>query len=221
LSQPAGQTRGAALETDALKVALIPITGQLPPLNRQAEEEIAEEFQARFLGYLLRNASAARRANFEGDQFTSPIRDLARMLSAAVIGESELQKKILPILSVQDEEIRADRARANDAVVLEACLSFIHQGGWTKVGTDCISEKVCAIYKGRGCDECPSAESVGRALKRLTIPSGRINRAGNGIELTVATSRLIHRLAASYGVRALEGVVRGGCRYCAEREPIV
>jgi hypothetical protein len=200
---------------------LIPITGHLPALNRETEEEIAEEFQARFLGYLLRNASVAHHANFDANQFTPPIQDLARTFSAAVIGESELQKKILPMLSVQDEEIRADRARANEAVVVEACLAYIHQGGWTKVRTDSIAEKVCAINKGRGSDNCPSAESVGRVLKRLTIPSGRINRAGNGIELTVSTCRLIHKLALSLGVRAMDGGIRGDCRFCRELEPIV
>jgi hypothetical protein len=85
--------RGTALETDALKASLIPITGQLPHLNRETEEEIAEEFQARFLGYLLGNASVVRRANSDANQFTSPIQDLGRTLSAAVIGESDLQKK--------------------------------------------------------------------------------------------------------------------------------
>jgi hypothetical protein len=212
--------RGTALETDALKASLLPITGRLPPLNRETEEATAEEFQARFLGHLLRNASAVRSTNFDASQFTPPIRDLARTLNAAVIGDSEIQKRILPILSVQDEEFRANRARAKDAVVVEACLGFTHQSGWTKIRTDSIAEKACAIYKGRGSDECPSAESVGRALKRLTIPSGRINRAGNGIELTVSTCRLIHQLATAHGVRAMQGAVRGECRYCRELEPI-
>jgi hypothetical protein len=48
--------------------------------------------------------------------------------------------------------------------------------------------------------------------------SGRINRAGNGIELTEPTSRLIHRLAMSFGVRAIQGGLRDDCRYCKELE---
>ncbi|MGC2417877.1 MAG: hypothetical protein WA434_09030, partial [Candidatus Acidiferrales bacterium] len=84
-----------------------------------------------------------------------------------------------------------------------------------------IADKVGAIYKGRGSDQRPSAESVGRALKRLGIPSGRINRAGNGIELSVATCQLIHKLALSYGVRAMEGGLRSDCRYCRELEPAI
>jgi hypothetical protein len=142
--------RGAPLETEALKVALIPTAGHLPPLDKKMEEEIAEEFQARLLGYLLRNASSVQNANFAASQFTLPTQDLARTLDAAVIGDSELQKRMLLLLGVQDEEVRADRARTCDAVVLEALLFFVHTGGWSKVRTDSIAEKVGAIYKGRG-----------------------------------------------------------------------
>ncbi len=204
------------LGTEALKATLIPIAGQLPILDKKMEEEIAEEFQARFLGHFLRNAGNAQSTNFDTSQFTSPIQDIARTVSAAVRGNGDVQKRILPLLGVQDEEIRADRARAGDAVVVEASLSFIHQGGWTTVRSGSIAERVGAIYRGRGCDQRPSAESVGRALKRLGIPSGRIGSAGNGIELTVLTCQLIHTLAVSYGVRAMPGAVRSGCQYCHE-----
>ncbi|MGA8870140.1 MAG: hypothetical protein WB460_03310 [Candidatus Acidiferrales bacterium] len=212
---------GAALETDVLRAALIPVTGQLPPLDKKTEEEIADEFHSRFLAYFLRNASSVQCPNFDVSQFSPPVQDLARAFGAAIVGDDELQRKILPLLRVQDEEVRADRARAGDAVVVEASLSFIHQNGWTKVRTDSIADKVGAIYKGRGSDQRPSAESVGRALKRLGIPSGRINRAGNGIELSVATCQLIHKLALSYGVRAMEGGLRSDCRYCRELEPAI
>ena len=205
---------GTAPQNDAIRAALIPITGQLPTLDKKMEEEIAEEFQARFLGHFLRSAGKAQSANFDASQFASPIQDIARTVSAAVMGDGDVQRRILPMLAVQDEEIRADRARAGDAVVVEASLSFIHQGGWTTVRSGSIAERVSAIYKGRGCDQRPAAESVGRALKRLGIPSGRIGSAGNGIELTVPTCQLIHTLAGSYGVRAMPGAVRSGCQYC-------
>ena len=106
-------------------------------------------------------------------------------------------RNFLPLLSVQDEEIRADRASAFDSIVLEAGLSFTHQGGRTSVHMDKLAKEMSAIYKGRGIDEEPSAECVGWAVKRLGIPSGRINRSGNGLTLNVSTCRLIHKLALS------------------------
>jgi hypothetical protein len=210
-----------ALETDALRVALIPVARQQALLDKKTEAEIAEECQSRFLGYLLRNSSRVQIPSFDVSQFSLPVQDLARAFGAAIVGDGELQQKILPLLSVQDEEILADRASAFDSIVLEAVLSFIHENGWTKVRIDKLAEKVSAIYKGRGFDQDASAESVGWALRRLSIPSGRINRAGNGIELNVSTCRLVHKLALSHGVRAMQGGFFSDCRYCRELEAMV
>ena len=208
----------AALETDALRIALIPVAGTLPPLDTRSEAEIAEEFQPRFLGYFLRNSSRVQIPNFDVSQFSLPVQDLARAFGAAIVADAELQKRILPLLRVQDEEIRADRASAFDSIVLEAVLSLIHQDGCTKVRIDALAEKVSAIYKGRGFNEEPSAERVGWGVKRVGIPSGRINRAGNGIELNASTCRLVHKLAQSHGVRAMQGGFLSDCRYCHELE---
>lgn len=211
---------GTALETGVFRTALIPVPGQLPPLDRATEENIAEEFQARFMGYFLRNFSRVRRPSIDVTNLTGPVQDLARSLGAAVV-DDELPKRIVSLLADEDEEIRADCARSFDSVVVEAGLFFIHQGGWSKVRAESTAEKVEAIYKGRGSDRKASPENVGWAWKRLGIPSGRINRAGNGIELSVATSRLIHKLAISFGVRAIQGGLRADCRYCRELEPMI
>jgi len=206
----------ALFEVGALRTSLIPVIGQLPPLDKKREREIAEEFQVRFLGYSLRNQSNVQIPSFDVSQFSPPVQDLARAFGAAVVGDDELQQRILPLLSVQDEEIRSDRARTCDAIVVEALLFFVHQGRWSQMRTDSIAGKVRAIYKGRGFDQQPSAETVGWAIRRLGIPSGRIDRAGNGIELNVSTCRLIHMLAQSHGVRAMQGALSDGCRYCRE-----
>jgi hypothetical protein len=212
---------GTALETDVFRTALIPVAGQLPPLDKAAEENIAEEFQARFMGYLLRNFSRVGSPSFDVTNLTGPVQNLARSLGAAVVDDDELQERIVSLLGEEDEEIRADCARSFDSVVVEAGLFFIHHGGLSKVRAESTAEKVEAIYKGRGSDRRVSPESVGWAWKRVGIPSGRINRAGNGIELTVATSRLIHQLAISFGVRAIQGGLRSDCRYCRELEPMI
>jgi hypothetical protein len=75
--------RGTALETDALTATLIPIAGHLPPLDTKTEEEIAEDFQARFLGHFLRNAGNAQSANFDASQFTCCSREKEKLMSRA------------------------------------------------------------------------------------------------------------------------------------------
>jgi hypothetical protein len=209
---------GTALETDALRVALIPAAGQTMPLNQETEEAIAEEYQSRFLGYFLRNCGNVQIPKFDVSHFTLPVQDLARALGAAVVGDEDLSRQILPLLADKDEEVRAESAREFGSIVVEAILFFIHQGGWSKVRTESVAQKVSAIYKARGSDKDASPESVGRAIKRLGIPSGRINKAGNGVELTVRVSQLVHQLAVSYGVRAMQLGFRSGCGYCDELE---
>jgi hypothetical protein len=204
------------LPSDVFRAALIPVSGQLPPLDKRAEEEIAEEYQSRFLGYFLRNFDREQVPKFDGCQLTLPMQEIASALGAAFAGDEKLQAKIPQLLAAQDEEIRADRACALDAVVLEAVLSFIHQDGGSKVRMESVAEKASAIYKGRGSNREVSAETVGWAIKRLGIPSGRINKAGNGVELTVQVCRLVHRLAFSYGVRSMQSGFRSGCCYCDE-----
>jgi hypothetical protein len=209
----------ALLDRDVLRVALMPISGTLPPLEKREEEQIAEEFQARFLGYFLRNFGNVRVPNFDVSELALPIQAVAQTLGSAVVGSKELQAKILPILALQDEEARAARECSLDSVVLESILFFIHVGGWSKVRTQHVAEKVTEIYQGRGSDRTDvSAETVGWAMRRLGIPTGRLNKSGNGVELTEDLCRLVHRLALSYGVRAMQSGFRPGCRYCQELE---
>ena len=207
----------ASLEGDVLRVALTPISGNVPPLEKREEEEIAEKFQARFLAYFLRNFTRVQVPNFDVSDLALPVQGIAQTLGSAVVGSAKLQARILPMLAVQDEELRAARACSLEAVVLESILFFIHRGDWSKVRAENLAEKVTEIYKGRGTDRTDvPAESVGWAVKRLGIPSGRINKAGNGVKLTHELCRLVHRLAFSYGVRAMESGFRQGCRYCEE-----
>ena len=204
-------------EGDVLPVALTPISGNVPPLEKREEDEVAERFQARFLGYFLRNFNSVHVPNFDVSELSFPIQGIAQTLGSAVVGSKELQARILPILGVQDEEIRGARACSLDSVVLESILFFIHVGGWSKVRTQYVAEKITQIYQGRGSDRTDvSAETVGWTMRRLGIPSGRLNKSGNGLELTDELCRLVHRLALSYGVPAMQSGFHRGCRYCEE-----
>jgi hypothetical protein len=207
----------ASLEGDMLRVALMPISGTLPSFDKREEEQIADEFQARLLGYFLRNFGSVRVPDFNVSDLALPVQGVAQALGSAVVGSKQLQAKILPMLTVQDEEVRAARASSLDSVVLESILFFLHRGDWSKVRMQSLAEKVTEIYKGRGSDRTDvSAESVGWAIKRLRIPSGRIDRASNGVELSADVCSQVHRLALSYGVRAMQAGLHETCRFCGE-----
>lgn len=212
---------GTPLETDALRTALVPVSRHLPLLDAKAEEAIAEEFQARFLGCFLRNFDRLQTPKFYGGEFTLPMQNLASAFCPVFDDDEELRARILGLLSVQDEEVRTANASAFASVVLEAVLFFIHKGGCSKVRTQEIADKVTKIYKGRGLDQKNvSAESVGWGIKRLGIPSGRIDKAGNGVELSAQVCRQVHQLGLSYAIRAMHEF-RSSCRYCKEQEAAI
>jgi len=211
---------GTPLETNALRAALVPVSQRLPALDRKVEEEIAEEFQARFLGCFLRNFDRLQTSKFYGDDLTLPMRNLASAFCPIFDDDEELRTSILRLLAVQDEEIRAANASAFASVVVEAVLSFIHVGRLSNVRTQQVADKVEKIYAGRGLHQKNvSAESVGWAIKKLGIPSGRIGKAGNGVGLTVQVCRQVHQLGFSYGIRAMQEF-RSSCRYCDEQAAI-
>jgi hypothetical protein len=208
--------RGTELETSGLRIGLIPVSGQLPLLAAASQDEIAEKFQARFVSHFLRNSGSVRIPRFGINDLAAPIQDLACALGTGLMGEKDLLGKIVSLLKVRDEEIRSDRAAAFDSIVLESILFFIHDGSESHISMARIAEKAGVISKGRGVNEEPSPERVGHAVKRLEIPSGRIDRSRNGVDLRESICRLVHRIAKGHGVRAMPGRVFESCRYCRE-----
>ena len=212
-SKPLSQT---SLEGEVVQLALIPTSGNIPPFEKTEEEEIAERFQARLLGYFLRNFNNVGVPKFDVSHLRQPLQLIAQTLGSVVVGDEKLQARILPILAIQNEEQCAENARSFDCVVIEALLFFVHEGQQSKVRAQQVAEKVSLIYDGRGSRQTVSAESVGWTIKRLRIPSGRIDRAGNGVELTADVCRQVHRLAVAYDVQAIQSGVHQTCRFCKE-----
>ena len=207
---------GLSVEDNALRIALIPTSGVLPAIDKHVEDEIAEELQARLLGYFLRNFNNVVIPKFDISGLRQPLQFLAQTLGSVLVGDEKLQAKILPIVAIQNEEFCAESARSLDSVVIEVLLFFIHEGRQSKVRRARLAKKVSLIYEGRGSQHTVSAENVGWAIKRLRIPSGRIDRAGNGVELTAEVGRQVHRLALAYGVQAIQSGVHQNCRFCEE-----
>jgi hypothetical protein len=200
-----------------LHAALIPASRHLPPLDKKVEEEIADEFQGRFLGYFLRSFDRLQIPKLYGADLTLPMQNLASAFGAVFDGDDELRAKILRLLAVQDEEIRSASASSFDSIVIEALIFFIHQGGSSEIRMQNVAEEAAKIYAGRSNARTVSPESVGWAIKSLGIPSGRINKAGNGVQLTLQVCQQVHRLGLSYGVRAMREF-RSGCPFCEELE---
>jgi hypothetical protein len=199
-----------------LELSLHPVVDELKPIDQKSLDVIADKFQARYVGYRLRNFSDVRKPKLDVANLTVSTQELARTIGAAVIGDIQLQEKILPMLRAQDANVLAERSSKVESVELEALLSFTHMQGVSEVRSCEVAETTSAIFLGRGFERVVSPESAGWAMKRLGLPIGRIDSTGNGLKLTTATRRLVHELAERYGIIAMRAKFKPGCPYCEE-----
>ncbi len=213
--------RSLSPTSPVLRIVLTPPAGPIAPLDEESEARIAMEFQSRFVGFRLRNFKHVRVPEFDVSKLTPPLQDLARTLGAALVGDKELQEKILDSLSAEDQKIRAERSSTVEALVIEALLFYCHEEGITQIRSSQLATTVNALYAGRGSDEMISAESAGWKMKGLGLPTGTIDSAGNGLKLTDSTRRLVHQLALAYDVLDRPEAFRAGCQHCDEVKKIL
>jgi hypothetical protein len=206
------------LLSDALRIVLVPTTSEIKYLDAKLREEIASEFQDRFFAYRLRNFSNVRARDVDtGGRLTSPMRELARSLGGAIVGDEELQQRIVSTLTSQDEQFRAERTGSTAAILIEALLDFSHEKGRRYVRSCELAERVNALQAGRGSEQTISPESAGWKMRSLGFATGKIDSTGNGLELTEQARRLIHHLAATYEVCSLESASFAvACKLCGE-----
>jgi len=206
------------LQSDALRIILVPTATDIKHVDAKVREEIASEFQDRFFAYRLRNFNDLRVPDLDaGCPLTQPMRELARSLGGAIVGDEELQQRIVSTLTSQDEQFRAERSSSANAILVEALLDFCHEKGRRNVRSSELADKANALHAGRGSEQMISPESAGRKMASLGLATGRIDSAGNGLELTEPARILIHELAATYEVYSLQSAgFAAGCKLCGE-----
>jgi hypothetical protein len=185
-------------------------------MDMQEAERVSSEFQAKFLMYRLRNYASVTTPGFALSEYTAPTQELAHTFGACIVGDDELQAKIVPFLKARDREIQVDRTTLLESIVIEALWAAIHR---SKPGDSSVTEltkSVNTILGGRGEAEQVSPEIVGWKLRGLGLRTDLITGGRKGLKLPNETRIAIHTLAAGYGVRTLQqGVVNNTCPLCA------
>jgi hypothetical protein len=86
------------------------------------QQRIADEFQARLLGFRRANLFAAGRIQFDASRLDMTLRMLAASLAAATPDEQELQDEVVDLLRDDDNERRSERWTDPKSVACEAVL---------------------------------------------------------------------------------------------------
>jgi hypothetical protein len=196
-----------------LRVAL-PVDGRSVRLDQREEDRIASEFQPPLLGYRFRNYRAVQESTFDAPGFTTGVRELAQSLGAAVVGDPELQKDIVSLLSRQDEDVRVRRTTLPEFGIVTALLSLLHERRESELLVSKFTTFVNAALRANGEILKYSPEEIGRRIAAMELSTSRTKR-GNVIKLTRPISRLTHDLSLRYGVTTTPASFPG----CPDCEP--
>jgi hypothetical protein len=202
----------------AIEVALPPTRRKLPILDWETSEKIADEFQSKLLMYRLTNLRKVCAPTTDLSELASPTQDLARTLMACIVGDTELQSGVVPLLHEQDQEIEAGRLSSVPSVIIEALLFACHEGDRPTVQVAELAEITNTILATRHCALVISAETVGWKLKSLGFRTEPISSMGKGLRLMDDMRTRIHKLAHDYGVWSVRGGPMGLCSHCAAFE---
>ena len=207
---------GAAIDTvaeEVIQISVTPSQSQWPTFDEGVQNEIAADFQPRLLHYRLKKLASVCESQVDVPEFTLPTRRLAAALGACLAEDAELAQITVRLLESQDEDIREQRFRDVDLVVVEILWSLLHHKTQKAVRVEELAKDVNALLRSRGETLIYSAEEVGWVLRRLGI--GRhTSRAGRQVLLSGDNSRTVHRAALGYDLPLSQGVMPE-CPFCS------
>jgi hypothetical protein len=182
-----------------LRVAARPAQGGSLFLDQGEEDKIAAKFQPQLLDYRLRNYRTVQQSTFDAPGFTTGVRELAQILGAAVVGDSELQKGVISLLSRQDDDVRIRQTTLPEFGIITALLSLLHERQTSELRVSEFTMFVNAALRANGEILKYSPEEIGRRIAAMGLLTSRTKR-GSVIKLTRQISRLAHDLSRRYGV---------------------
>jgi hypothetical protein len=215
----------AALVSRNINIVMTPSDRDVPSLDPDAEEKLSDELQPmlemfRLLHYL--RVVASQDPVFL--KFPPRLRDNARALAAAMLGNEELQQRLAGALESQVDSMQFDRFNEPEWVVMLALYGFCH----VRKG-DCyvreLTDETNRILRENGEPRLYSPKKIGQILsKSLGFPTRRRGE-GYRVELTLAIARKIHSQAKGMGITRADilpsvtvqsGLVGHPCSLCSE-----
>ena len=180
-----------------------PTRNYIPLLDSSEAQQIAAEFQAQLLRYRLRNLAKVGAPEIHSSQFTVPVQEIAYSLGACIVGDDELQARIVPLLEPIDAEIQVTRASLLPAFTLEVLLARCHGTTGRYFPVTDLTGDLNTLLRGRGETLEVSPENTGWTLRALGLHTNFISGGRKGLVLTNELREKIHDLAAGYGVQTL------------------
>jgi hypothetical protein len=188
-------------------VSLLPADDDLLPLDEAAMQQIAREYQAMLLTFRLKNHLAVKNFRMPPNALqglSGRTKQIARALTAPLLGDPESTEKVLAILVEYDEESLIERSLEPEWLVAESLFDLVHEGLDTgRVASEILMGGVAAHVNKKladhGEDFRLKARRAGQVVKGLGLRTKRLGRWGRGLSLTSSVKRKIHEIARQLG----------------------
>ena len=159
-----------------------------------------ESFQNKLFRYRSLHYDRVKLSTFTAEGLLPELRTIAQQLGSAIVGDDDLQKRIIEVLQEQSEQARVDRSSGRKAMVLRAVLLHCHQNDQPQVFAREICATVNRLYSEEGESLKVSSETVGHMLKSMGLYSRRLGNGGRGLVLDHSTQLKAHELSHAYDV---------------------
>jgi hypothetical protein len=213
--QPLADT---ALLSRGLIINLLPTDDDLLPLDEAAMQQIAKQYQAKLLMFRLKNHMAVKKFRLPPNalQGLSPrTKQIARALTAPLLGDPASTAELLAIVGERDEEARIERSLEPEWLVAECLFSLVHEGlerGHlvSEILVGGVAASVNRELENQGEDLRLRARGAGTVLKTLGLRTDKLGRLGRGLKLTSSVKRKIHEIARQLGIDRWSIAFSGG-----------
>lgn len=198
----------AALTSRGVVVNLLPAEDPMRPLGEESRQQIATEYQAKLLTFRSQNYVAVKNFYMLSDNLqgvSARTKQIARALTAPLLGDSAITTELLAILRDYDNDVRIERFLEPEWLAVEAIFDACHEGmenerTISEILVGGVAVHVNARLEFRGEDLRLGAKKIGLVLRSLGLRTTRLGRLGRGLRLTCVVQRKVHEIARQLGI---------------------
>jgi len=189
----------AALASRALVVAIRPSNRDLPPLDEASLSEMADQLQPRLFAFRLRNYNRVGSPELAANGLSPRMKDIARALAIPLLGDTELESRVIEMLRAQDAHAKLKRGADPEWVVATALYGCSHRAAnyWTVKE---IADETYDVLEGYGETYDLAPRKVGDILRSLGFRTEKLGNQGRGLRVTQDLRRSIHATAKALGL---------------------
>jgi hypothetical protein len=181
-----------------LRASIVPRRANADILDEPSVREVLADLPPRLLAYRLRNYSRVEVPKIDVD-FPTPIREIARSLSAVIVDDTALRTEVMELLRPQAEDVRAQQTATPEFALVVAVLAYLHQRDKKYIPVNVLATAANAVLRSFGEIVEYSPSEIGFRLASLGLYTTRTTNA-KVLRLDRDTSRKAHELARRLGV---------------------